>query len=119
MNESSLACPTMGAQTPVHGLLHVLWFLVLHCQLSILPISHSIPAQSFSGACGRTFGGRRPSCATGLRVLKENNAFDACAYGGPHAFRRAFFEAYKGPNSALQHVDAVRDQGIGHKLRPT
>jgi hypothetical protein len=62
--------------------------------------------QSFSGACGRTFGGRQPSCATGLRVISQGNAFDGCEYGGPHAFRRAFFDAYRGPQSALQHVDA-------------
>ena len=36
----------------------------------------------------------------------QGNAFDACAHGGPHAFRRAFFNAYKGPHSALQNVDA-------------
>jgi len=62
--------------------------------------------QSFSGACARTFGGRKPSCASGLRVLTQANAFDACASGGPHAFRRKLFEAYRGPSSPLQHVDA-------------
>lgn len=63
-----------------------------------------IEEHSFSGACGRTFGGRRPSCAQGLRVLDKGNAFDLCPR--PHALRRRFFDAYCGPRSALQHVDA-------------
>ena len=99
---------------------------------------------SFSGACARSFGGRKPSCAPpraegeiltpsrpvrlesgsrGLRLqperqgaripavpdmrgLRQSNAFEACDSGGPHAFRRAFYEANRGPHSALQHVDA-------------
>lgn len=62
---------------------------------------------SFSGACGRKFGGRKPSCAAAdLRVIEQANAFDACDGGGPHAFRKAFYDAYRGPRSALQRVDA-------------
>jgi len=63
-----------------------------------------VEEHSFSGACGRTFGGREPTCAHGLEVINRENAFDLCPQ--PHALRRRFFDAYKGPNSPLQHVDA-------------
>mmetsp|Transcript_10737 Transcript_10737/g.33104 ORF Transcript_10737/g.33104 Transcript_10737/m.33104 type:complete len:255 (-) Transcript_10737:1971-2735(-) len=63
-----------------------------------------VEENSFSGACGRTFGGRKPSCARGLRVINQINGFELCPR--PHALRRQFFDAYKGPSSPLQHVDA-------------
>jgi hypothetical protein len=68
----------------------------------------SVIEQSFSGACGRTFGGRTPTCAgDALRVIDKSNAFELCSGEvGPHAIRRAFYEAYRGPHSGLQHVDA-------------
>tara|TARA_B110001452_G_scaffold78343_2_gene63880 strand:+ start:308 stop:1945 length:1638 start_codon:yes stop_codon:yes gene_type:complete len=64
----------------------------------------NVEEQSFSGACGKTFGGRKPTCARGLKVINQGNGFDLCPR--PHALRRAFFNAYKGPMSPLQHVDA-------------
>ena len=71
-------------------------------------LCHTVEEHSFSGACAKTFGGRASSCARGLRVINKGNAFDLCEPGrrGPHALRRAFFDAYRGPGSALQHVDA-------------
>ena len=63
-----------------------------------------VEEHSFSGACGKKFGGRKPTCARGLKVVTAANAFDLCPR--PHALRRSFFNAYKGPSSALQHVDA-------------
>ena len=63
-----------------------------------------VEEHSFSGACGRAFGGRKPTCARGLRVLTKENAFDFCPR--PHALRRAFFDAYRGPDSPLAAVDA-------------
>lgn len=64
----------------------------------------TVEEHSFSGACAQTFGGRRSTCATGLRVVTKANAFDLCPR--PLALRRAFFDAYRGPASPLQHVDA-------------
>ena len=63
-----------------------------------------VEEHSFSGACGKKFGGRKPTCARGLKVVTAANAFDLCPR--PHALRRSFFHAYRGPSSALQHVDA-------------
>ena len=63
-----------------------------------------VEEHSLSGACGKTFGGRKPTCAKGLKVITSANAFDLCPQ--PHALRRSFFNAYRGPSSALQHVDA-------------
>eukprot|EP00908_Phaeocystis_cordata_P002738 Transcript_12981.p1 GENE.Transcript_12981~~Transcript_12981.p1 ORF type:complete len:545 (+),score=135.74 Transcript_12981:94-1728(+) len=63
-----------------------------------------VEEHSLSGACGKTFGGRKPTCAKGLKVITSANAFDLCPQ--PHALRRSFFHAYRGPSSALQHVDA-------------
>ena len=63
-----------------------------------------VEEHSFSGACGKKFGGRKPTCARGLKVITAVNAFDLCPR--PHALRRSFFHAYRGPSSALQHVDA-------------
>jgi hypothetical protein len=63
-----------------------------------------VEEHSFSGACASNFGGRRSTCAKGLRVISKVNGFELCPR--PIALRRAFYEAYRGPNSPLQHVDA-------------
>ena len=42
-----------------------------------------VEEHSFSGACGKKFGGRKPTCARGLKVVTAANAFDLCPR--PHA----------------------------------
>ena len=84
---------------PIADMLDVFDSLCTTSGLCMKIIEHS-----FSGACAKTFGGRRNTCAHGLRAISRENAFDLCPR--PHALRRAFFQAYAGPSSPLQSVDA-------------
>jgi hypothetical protein len=64
----------------------------------------NVNEQSYSGACTMTRGGRVNTCARGVKVLTKANGHNLCP--NPYSIRRHFFDAYKGPHSGLQNVDA-------------
>ena len=69
-------------------------------------LCHTVEEHSFSGACAKTFGGRASSCARGLR---DQQGQRRPVRAGPARAARAaprLPDAYRGPGSALQHVDA-------------
>ena len=62
---------------------------------------------SYSGACGLTAGGRKPTCAAPMAMhpLSASNGLTFCP--NPYALRRSFYDAFKGATGRMAAIDAV------------